>query len=111
MQTKFCKYILGVHSKASNLACAGAHGRFLIYIDFCNDILKYYFYASQKTDDSLIGQTLQASKNLYQTGVKSWYTGVNTILRLKELNLNETNYSQVFFDKYVKNVLGNKMEN
>ena len=92
LHTKFCKYILGVHSKASNLACVGEVGRFPIYIDFCNNILKYYFYASEKSDDSLIGQTLKASKNLYQTGVKSWYTGVNTIL--KELNLNETNCNQ-----------------
>ena len=68
--------ILGVHSKASN----GELGRFPIFCDFCNDILKYHFYTSQKTDDSLIGQTLQASKNLNQTGVKSWYTGVNSIL-------------------------------
>ena len=45
LHTKFCKYILGVHSKASNLACVGEVGRFPIYIDFCNNILKYYFYA------------------------------------------------------------------
>ena len=62
LHTKFCKYILGVHSKASNLACVGEVGRFPIYIDFCNNILKYYFYASEKTDDFLIGQTLKASK-------------------------------------------------
>ena len=62
LHTKFCKYILGVHSKASNLACVGEVGRFPIYIDFCNNILNYYFYASEKTDDSLIGQTLKASK-------------------------------------------------
>ena len=87
LHTKYCKYVLRVHSKASNLACVVEVGRFPIYIDFCNDILKYYFYASQKKDDSLIGQTLKAGKNLYQTGVKPWYTDVNTIL--KELNLNE----------------------
>ena len=61
-------------------------------IDFCNDILKYYFYASQKTDDSLIGQTLLTSKTLYESGVKSWFTGVDTIL--KKLNVNEMNCSQ-----------------
>ena len=42
-------------------------------------ILKYYFHASEKTDDSLIGQTLKASKNLYQNGVKSWFTCVKVI--------------------------------
>ena len=111
LHTKFCKYILGVHSKASNLACVGEVGRFPIYIDFCNNILKYYLYASEKTDDSLIGQTLKASKNLYQTGVNSWYTGVNTIL--KELNLNETNCNQAKFSliNMYKTFWRNKLEN
>ena len=81
LHTKFCKYVLCVHSKASNLACVCEVGRFPIYIDFRNDILKYYFYASQEVDD-LIGQILKSSKNSYQFGVKSWYyTG-----RLRELS-------------------------
>ena len=107
LHAKFCKYILGVHSKASN----GELGRFPIYIDSCNDILKNHFYASQKTDDSSIGQTLQSSKNLFQTGVKSWYTGVNYIL--KELNLNETNFSQaqISLINMYKNLWRNKLEN
>ena len=83
------KCVLGVHSKSSNLACVGELNRFPVYMDVCNDILKYYFYASQETDDSLIGQTLQTSKHLHEKGTKSWYTGVNTILT--EMNLNETN--------------------
>ena len=61
LRTKYCKYVLGVHSKSSNLACVGELSRFPIYIDICNDILKYYLHESQKTDDSLIGQTLQTS--------------------------------------------------
>ena len=109
--TQPSRYILGVHSKASNLACVGEVGRFPIYIDFCNNILNYYFYASEKTDDSLIGQTLKASKNLYQTGVKSLYTGVNTIP--KELNLNETNCNQAKFSliNMYKTFWRNKLEN
>ena len=91
LHTKFCKYVLGVHSKASNIACVGELGRFPIYIDICNDILKYYCYASHKPNDSLIGQALLTSKALYQSGVKSWFGGVDTIL--KELDLNETNCS------------------
>ena len=54
--------------------------------------LKYYCYASQKPNGSLIGQALLTSKALHQSGVKSWFGGVDTIL--KEINLNETNCSQ-----------------
>ena len=84
LHTKCCKYVLGVHSKSSNLACVCELDRFPIYTDICNDILKYYFYASHKTDDSLTGQTLQSSKHLHEKGAKSLYTDVNTILT--ELN-------------------------
>ena len=63
--------------------------RFPIYVDFCNNILKYYFYACQKSEDSLVGQTLLVSKKLHQSGDKSWFLGVNTIL--KEINVDETN--------------------
>ena len=78
---------------------------------FLQRYLKVFFYASQKPNDSLIGQTLKASKNLYQTGVKSWYTGVNTIL--KELNLNETNCDQAEFSliNMYKTFWRNKLEN
>ena len=111
LHIRYCKYVLGVHSKSSNLACVGELGRFPIYIDICNDILKYYFYASQKTDDSLIGQTLQTSKYLHENGAKSWYTGVNTILT--ELNLNETNCNQANFSlkNMYKNIRLTKLEN
>ena len=48
---------------------------------------------------------------MYQTGVKSWYTGVNTIL--KELNLNETNCNQAKFSliNMYKIFWCNKLEN
>ena len=48
---------------------------------------------------------------MYQTGVKSWYTGVNTIL--KELNLNETNCDQAKFSfiNMHKTCWHNKLEN
>ena len=49
LHTKFCKYVLGVHFKASHLACVGEVGRFPIYIDFCNDILKYHFLCFTET--------------------------------------------------------------
>ena len=73
--------------------------------------LKVLFLCFRETDAFLIGQTLKASKKLYQTGVKSWYTGVNTIL--KELNLNETICNQAKFSliNLYKTFGRNKLEN
>ena len=81
-----------MHTKASNIACVGELGRFPIYVDFGNNILKYYFYVCQKKDDSVLGQTLLVIKKLHQSGDKSWFSDVNTIL--KELNVDETNCNQ-----------------
>ena len=77
-----------------NIACVGELGRFPIYVAFSNNILNYvyYFYVCQKSEDSLVGQTLLVSKKLHQSGDKSWFSGVNTIL--KEINVDETNCNQ-----------------
>ena len=97
---EFCKYVLGVHSKASNIACVGELGRFPIYVDFCNNMLKYYFMSEKRRLLSWC-QTLLVSKKLHQSGDKSWFSGVNTIL--KEINVDETNCNQTTFllKKYV----------
>ena len=58
---------------------------------------------SQKTDDTLISQTLQTSKHFHEKGAKSWYIGVNIILT--ELNLSETNCNQAKFS--LKNMYKN----
>ena len=38
----YCKYILGVHAKASNLATIGELGRFPLYNDICEIMKSYY---------------------------------------------------------------------
>lgn len=84
LQLKFCKYILGVHTKASNLATMGELGRFPIYIDICENVIKFHNYVQQKDKGSLLGQAMQTSVNLHNSGSKSWYTGVQNIFN--ELN-------------------------
>ena len=36
-----CKYVLGIHSKASNLATVGKLGQFPIYNSICESIFKF----------------------------------------------------------------------
>ena len=90
---KYCKYILGVHSKSPNLATIGELGRFPIYNHICESISKFYLHVKGKEPDSLLNQTLQISIQLHKDGFKSWYSGMETILN--ELNLNEENICSV----------------
>ena len=91
-----CKHILGVHSKASNMAILGALGRSPMYNDICENIIKFYLHVKQNSSDSLLGQTLEVSKQLNNDGYKSWFTGVTTIL--KETELGEENITLVRYN-------------
>ena len=57
----YCKYILGVHSKASNLATIGELGRFPIYNHIGENISKLFLHVKGKESNSLLNQTIQTS--------------------------------------------------
>ena len=58
------------------MAVLGELGRFPLYNDICESIIKFYLHAKQYSSDSLLGQTLEVSKQLHNDGCKSWFTGV-----------------------------------
>ena len=65
LSTKYYKYILGVHKKATNLAVIGDLGRTPYYIDIICGIFKYMKRIEAMDNDSLLFQTLQTSKELH----------------------------------------------
>ena len=85
--------MLEIHYRASNLATVGELGRFPIYNPICESISKLYLHVKGKEPDSLLQQTLQTSKQLHKNGIRSWYSGMDTILN--ELKLDEGNISSV----------------
>ena len=85
--------MLEIHYRVSNLATVGELGRFPIYNPICESISKLYLHVKGKEPDSLLQQTLQTSKQLHKNGIKSWYSGMDTILN--ELKLDEGNKSSV----------------
>ena len=89
LHLKYCKYVLGVHSKASNLATIGELGRFPIENHICESISKFYLHVKGKDPNSLLNQTLQTSIQLHKDGFKSWHSGTEYILN--ELKLEEEN--------------------
>ena len=57
-----------MHAKASNLVTIGELGRFPLYNDICENIMKYYSCLLQMNSNTLLGQTLQTSIDLHNEG-------------------------------------------
>ena len=74
LSTKFYKYILGVHKRATNLAVNGDYGRTLYFIDIICTILKSLKRTDAVDDNSLLAQTLRTGKELHENGKQRWYT-------------------------------------
>lgn len=88
LSTKYYKYILGVHKRATNLAVIGDLGRTPYFIDIICGIIKYMRRIEAMDNESLLCQTLQTSKELHNNSKQCWYTGVSFIL--DELNINDS---------------------
>ena len=79
LATKYYKYTLGVHKKATNLAVYGELGRTPYFIDIICGVIKYYKLIQNMDNDSLLAASLNASKELYNNGKQCWYTGLSFI--------------------------------
>lgn len=87
---KFYKYILGVHKRSTNLAVYDELGRTPYFIDIICAIIKYFNRRKAMDDDSLLAQTLEASKEMHESGKQCWYTGFLFILNDLNINCNES---------------------
>lgn len=58
----YCKYTLGISSKASNLATRGELGRFPLYIHILNQVVKYLHRIENCTDGSLLEDAYKEKK-------------------------------------------------
>ena len=91
---KFYKYILGVHSKTSNIAVMGELGRRSVTEDIICSMLKYYHRIANMDENSLLYQSLLANKKLDSDNVDCWFSCIKFILQ--QLNVN--NLDQINID-------------
>ena len=71
LTTKFYKYVLGVHKRATNLAVYGELGRTPYFIDIICGVIKYYKRIQNMDSDSFLAQSLKISEELYKDGKES----------------------------------------
>ena len=77
LATKYYKYTLGVHKKATNLAVYGKLDRTPYFIDIICGVIKYYTRI-QNMDNT--------SKELYNNGKQCWYTGLSFIFDQRNID-------------------------
>ena len=88
LTTKYYKYVLGVHKKSTNLAVYGELGRTPYFIDIIGGVIKYFKRIQNMESDSLLAQSLNTSKELFNNGKQSWYTGLSFIFDQLNIDVN-----------------------
>ena len=79
LHLKFCKYLLGVNSKATNLAVRGETGRYPILLQILTNMFKYLIHLKTSKND-LLKEAYELSKELSNKGVDSWVCFIKSLL-------------------------------
>ena len=83
LHQKLCKYILGVHSKTSNAAVLSELGRFSIYFNIVQALVKYYYRLKNiQSDFPVVHDASEESKILSHSNKPSWYAFINYIFKI-----------------------------
>ena len=106
LHTRFCKYILGVHSKATNSAVMGELGRYPLGVDILVHMLKFYDHLKAHTN-VLVSSALQESVNLHEGGSRSWVSFIKGVVEdgtFPQRNLNPHSNARILKNKLVSTV-------
>ena len=120
-QVRYCKYILGVHQKATNMSVMGEVGRFPILITIVKSMLRYWQHIVEVEDQMpYLSAAFKEDRKLSCN--KSWSGKLLKILDMLGHPLKSSLPDNVFINKvidtmkseyikYWKNSLGNPNDN
>ena len=83
---KFCKFILGVISKSSNIVVLSELGRFSIYFNIVLSMISY-LHRLHHCSSNLLKEAFLCNNNLHENNIQTWYSSV--IFLLDKLDLKE----------------------
>jgi ribonuclease I len=97
---RYCKFTLGVHSKAVNCATQGELGRCPIYIDMIMAMLKFFIHVRENEPGNLlIRAAYQECATLHKLKKKSWFACIYNIVKIIGLpglaHVNKTNLNLI----------------
>jgi hypothetical protein len=81
LHLKFCKSILGVHSKTTNIAVLSELDRFPLSFNIIKAMQKFYYrLENSETTFPLLYNAFLESKVLHNLRKPSWYTAVHSLI-------------------------------
>ena len=104
IQNRCCKYLLGVHKKASNLAVRLEFGRKPVLNYITSQTPKYYSRMCQLPENRLFKEVFELDKSLFHDGHKSWYSFVHNLLQklsITESTVQTCDVSEMISNKYM----------
>lgn len=110
IHNKFCKNILGVHKRSSNMAVKCELGRQPTLNHILTLALKYYDRLKQLPSDRLLSETYKLDHSLYTDGHRSWHKFISNSIEkynLTDNNLNLKNLKENINNQHSNNTLHN----
>ena len=95
IQNKFCKYVLNVNRKSSNLAVKCELGRkpilnFITYL-----ALKYFNRLKQMSCDRFLHEVFEVDKALFDEGHRSWFSFIDISVKKFKLDMDNINVNTI----------------
>ena len=105
IQNRFCKYLLGVHKKASNFAARLEFGRDRILNFINSQALKYVKRISELPSTRILKETFEVDKALNRDGYRSCYSSYQKIMSdFNFKDLDDIDFPQIIHNKSVEEV-------
>jgi hypothetical protein len=109
LHLKFCKYILGLNKKSVSHASLSELGRHPLHYDIVKSLLKYcYRLENLTTEFPLLKDAFLCSKNLHFRHSASWYSSVNKLLKIFNIQDNSMWYNKSKFGFILRKCLNQK---
>ncbi len=103
LNVKMCKYVLGVHSKSSNIASLGELGRYPMFVDNIIQMVKYWFRLHE-TNNSLLCAALNTNVEFLKSMPTSFCQTIKFILNEVGMNFVYENPKQHSVNRTVVNL-------
>ena len=87
LNIKFCKYLIGVSKKSTNIAVISELGRFPLYITLIVSLLLFWHRAENAPDGSFLSSALKESVNLHDGGTFSWFSTIHGFCHKLNINI------------------------
>ena len=94
LHVKFCKYVLEVSRRSTNIAIAGELGRYPLFLEVILNMIKYFIHLSNPICTGLVAEAFEASRKLHLENKRSWYRNITEVIdyfgmdKYKIFNLN-----------------------